>query len=518
MTETKRDGRRSRSRTALWVSGATLASLLTGGVTTAGATSGPTSGPTPGAAAKTPALKWTNCAKPGGPPTQECATLTVPVDYREPHGKTMSLAVSRVLSDAPGERRGTLMAVPGGPGGSGVKRLTDKGLALQGQLGGAYDLVALDPRGTGGSSRADCGISQDDLWETRLRSWPGVDGDIAENVARSRRVAEACAANGGDEVRSLSSLNQARDMDRFRRALGVEKLSTWSTSYGAYVTAIYAQVFPHRTDRIVLDSIGDPDHRRVAQSWLANMGRAVEDRFHDFAVWAADPARETGLRLAQRPEDVRPMVVALADRLDRQPKRKTDTANVALDGAGLRNSIMGLLYGDTGFPVLARLIKEAGDPQATVKLPDQLKRPLPQQDAATWIGVICNDVAWPAPDAAGSQRAVTADRVRYPLTGGLPVNITPCSFWQNEKREKTVRITDDGPSNILMIQNRRDPSTPHFGALKMRESLGDRARMVTVERGGHGVYIGTGNACGDATVTRFLKTGERPARDVNCAG
>ncbi|WP_199844943.1 alpha/beta hydrolase, partial [Streptomyces scabiei] len=88
--------------------------------------------------------------------------------------------------------------------------------------------------------------------------------------------------------------------------------------------------------------------------------------------------------------------------------------------------------------------------------------------------------------------------------------------WKDAPADRPTRITDRGPSNILMIQNRRDPTTPHAGALRMRQALGDRARLVTVERGGHGVYLGTGIACGDRAVTRFLTTGERPLRDVAC--
>ncbi|QDY81094.1 alpha/beta hydrolase [Streptomyces qinzhouensis] len=491
------------------MSGATLASAVLTGTATVQAAPGPG----PGARAQPPALSWTPCHQPG----QECAYLTVPVDYREPHGPTMRLAVSRILSTSPGERRGTLMAVPGGPGGSGVKRLTDKGPALRAQLGGAYDLVALDPRGVGGSSKAACGLDAKDLRVDKLRSWPGADGDISENAARSRRIAEACARNGGDAVRSLSSLNQARDLDRFRAALGEEKVSFWSTSYGAYVTAIYAQRFGHRTDRVVLDSSGDPDHRRVARGWLANGGPAVELRFADFAAWAADPARGPGLRLAERPEEVRSLVIALAERLDRVPKTRTDTEGIALDGAILRNTLLRMLSSDSEFPALAGLIRDARDPKAVVAIPGDVKQPLSDQDAAVWVGVICNDVNWPGP-GAGYPRAVAEDRARYPLTGGLPANITPCAFWKNADREKTVRITGEGPSNILMIQARRDPATPHFGAVRMRQALGDRARMVTVERGGHGVYLGVGNPCGDAVVTAFLKTGERPEGDISCGG
>ncbi|MEU3601658.1 alpha/beta hydrolase [Streptomyces sp. NPDC006798] len=515
MIDTKRDGRRSRSRTALLISGATLASLLTAGA--AGATTtNAGAAPPPGAAKpKVPALNWTPCAKPGGPPTQECATLTVPVDYREPHGKTMSLAVTRIPADAPGERRGTLMVVPGGPGGSGLKRMNDRGTALRAQLGGTYDLVAYDPRGVGASSKVECGVAEGDRYLHRVRAWPGSGGDITENAARARRIAEACAANGGAEIRGLSSANQARDMDRLRAALGERKVSVWSTSYGAYVTLLYAQLFPHRTDRIVLDSNGDPDHRRVARGWLANQGPAVEGRFADFSAWASDPARGAD-RLGERPEDVRRLVIDLAERFDREPKTRTD--GIPLDGAAMRNSVLGGLFSDASFPALRTLIAQAADPAARVALPNDLKGALPDRDTAVWVGVICNDAGWPGPDTAAFQRDVTADRARYPLTGGLPVNITPCSFWQNEDREPTIRITDDGPSNILMVQNRRDPATPHFGALKMREALGDRARMVTVERGGHGVYLEPDKACGDAVVTTFLKTGERPARDTACGG
>ncbi|MEW1550301.1 alpha/beta hydrolase [Streptomyces tsukubensis] len=505
-----------RARTALLLSGATLASaVLTGGTT---AHAGPA--PAPGARAAVPALTWTPCVQPGGPPGQECASLTVPVDYRAPHGPTMRLAVSRILSTSPGERRGTLVVVPGGPGGSGLQRLTQKAPALQAQLGGAYDLVAFDPRGVGGSSKAACGIDEKDRRVDKLRSWPGAGGDISENVARSRRIAEACARNGGAAVRSLSSLNQARDLDRFRQALGEEKVSVWSNSYGSYVTAIYAERFGHRTDRVVLDSSGDPDHRRVARGWLANAGPAVEERFADFAAWASDPAREApgqepGLRLAERPEEVRSLVVALAERLDRQPKERTDTEGIALDGVILRNTLWGTLYNDNSFPALARLVRDAGDPEAVVAIPGDVKKPVSDGEAAVWVGVICNDVTWPG-SVAGYERSVAADRARYPLTGGLPTNITPCAFWQNPDREKPVRITGEGPANILMIHARRDPATPHFGALAMQRAFGDRARLVTVEGGGHGVYLGIRNPCGDAVVTEFLLTGKRPERDISC--
>lgn len=466
----------------------------------------------------TPPLAWGPCAPiPGttAPAGQQCATLRVPLDHRAPGGRTVDVAVTRLRTDRPEARRGTLLVLPGGPGGSGVQRLAQKGEALRAATEGAYDLVSLDPRGVGGSTRAGCGIPEADRHLVTLRSWPAPDGSIAANTERSRRTAELCGRNGGPEVRSFTTRNQARDIDRLRAALGERKLSVWAHSYGSYAGAVYAQEYPDRVDRLVLDSIGDPDPARVAYGWMANVGPAVALRFPDFAAWAADPAREAeGLRTARRAEDVEPLFLALARELDRDPK-ESDVPGVPLTGNRLRQALQNALLSDKAFASLARLIRSAQDPEGRPVLPPELAGPMADEDASLTMAVVCNDVRWPGP-ASGYARRVAADRARYPLTAGLPVNITPCAFWKHDEEPRPTRITDEGPSNVLMIQSLRDPATPLAGARKMRAALGERARMVTVERGGHGMYLGNGNACGDRVVSDFLVTGQRPARDTHC--
>ncbi|MFJ5834505.1 alpha/beta hydrolase [Streptomyces sp. NPDC093089] len=466
-------------------------------------------------AAAATGLAWGDCAPAVKPlPGQQCALLSVPLDYARPDGERIQLAVSRLRSDRPEARRGTLMVIPGGPGSSGVQRLGQKGAALTKELNGAYDLVAFDPRGVGGSAKARCGFAEDDRRLVTLRSWPAADGGIGENTARSRRMAEACGRNGGAMLRGLTTANQARDLDRLRQALGERKLSAWSVSYGTYVAAVYAQKFPGRTDRWVLDSSADPDPKRVAQGWLADMARGAEDRFPDFAAWTSDPARPAALRLAERPDDVRPLFLDLADRLDRAPRPST-TPGVPLTGTVLRQALQQALYSDTAFEPFARLMSQALDPAGVPVLPPELTGPMPDEAATVSVGVICNDVDWPR-SVPAYERAVAADRVRHPLTAGMPANITPCAFWKGGAVEKPTRITDRGPSNVLMIQSLRDPATPHSSGLRMREAFGDRARLVSVDKGGHAVYLGSGNACGDRAVTRFLTEGVRPAEDVLC--
>lgn len=478
----------------------------------------------PAAASVGGGLHWGDCpASVKAADGQRCATLSVPLDHADPSGPRVDLAVSRLPGARPEARRGTLLVIPGGPGSSGVQRLAQKGAALAKETGGAYDLVAFDPRGVGGSAKARCGLLEEDRWMVTLRSWPAADGSIGSNVARARRIADACARNGGTMLRSLTTANQVRDMELLRQALGEEKVSAWATSYGTYVAARYAQAYPRRTDRWVLDSSADPDPRRVAYGWLADMAKGAEDRFPDFAAWASHPDRQAeGLRLADTPEGVRALVLDVAARLDRAP-RPTAVPGAPLTGASFRQALQLALYSDAAFPGFARLVGQALAPKATPEpvpvLPPELSGAMPDEAAAITVGVICNDVDWPR-SVPSYARAVAADRVRHPLTGGMPVNITPCAFWKGGAVEKPVRLTDHGPSNILMIQNLRDPATPHSSGLKMREALGDRARLVSVDRGGHGAYLvtagGTGNACGDRIVTRFLTTGERPASDVRC--
>ncbi|MCX4982480.1 alpha/beta hydrolase [Streptomyces sp. NBC_00572] len=492
----------NRGRSALLIA---LSVAAVGGLSLAGG------GVAPASAA---GLDWGVCDPAVKPlPGQQCAKLSVPLDYADPDGEQIQLAVSRIASTRPDVRRGTLMVIPGGPGSSGVQRLGQKGAALAGEMGGAYDLVSFDPRGVGGSAKAHCGLAEADRWMVTLRSWPGADGSIDDNVARSKRTAEACARTGGAMLRGLTTANQVRDLERLRQALGERKLSAWAVSYGTYVAASYAEKFPGRTDRWVLDSSNDPDPKRVARGWLEGTSRGVEDRFPDFAEWASHPDRGEG-RLAQRPEDVRPLVLDLAARLDREPR--PGTTGVALTGTMLLQALQQALYSDDFFPAFGRLVTDALDPDGSPVLPRELAGAMPDEAAAITVGVICNDVDWPRESVRGYRKAVAADRAAHPLTAGLSVNVTPCAYWKGGAVEKPVRITDRGPSNILMIQNLRDPSTPYSKGMGMRRALGDRARLVSVDHGGHGVYLGNGNACGDLAVTRFLKEGVRPAEDVLC--
>ncbi|WP_033350057.1 alpha/beta hydrolase [Kitasatospora aureofaciens] len=456
-------------------------------------------------------LDWSACQGQADP-RQQCATVTVPLDYHDPGGQQITLAVSRIATARPGLRRGVLLTVPGGPGGSGLGIPASAVKRLPRSVLDRFDLVGFDPRGVGRSTPVSCGLDTPDLAMVKLRPWPAADGSIDGNLATERRIAETCARNGGPVLRSISTANEARDIDRIRQALGERKLSAWGTSYGTYAGAVYATMFPGHTDRIVLDSNDDPDPSRVGRGWLAAFGQGAEDRFPDFAKWASAPGNPD--RVADTPEQVRPLFLDLADRLDRAPLPWPGANPAELNGNVLRETMLTSLYADAKFPDLARLML-AGLGRRPLPAPVLPPEQAVQNTTAVSVGTLCNDVSWPA-DPAGYVKHVAADRAARPLTAGMPVNAMPCAFWPFEPAEPPVRVTDRGPANVLLAQNLRDPATPYGGALKLRAAFGDRARMVTVDSGGHDVYLANGNACGDAAVTDFLVTGRRPSEDVFC--
>ncbi|MFI1727798.1 alpha/beta hydrolase [Streptomyces acidicola] len=484
---------------------AASAAVLTLAVPLTTATASPAAAPEP------PPLDWTKCEGTGLDPRQRCATVEVPMDYAAPHGKKISVAFSRIPAENPQKRRGALFLIPGGPGGGSLDQPSDKGQKLPQEVRDAYDLIGFDPRGYGRSTPVSCGFEHGDLAPSKTRPWPAPDGSVTENMATARRMSDACARNGGELIQHISTANEARDLDHIRAALGERKISAWGVSYGTYVGAVYNELFPHRTDRIVLDSNNDPDPTRVVRGWLARFEEGVEDNFPEFARWASQPGNPD--RVALTAAEVRPLFLRLAARLDREPIPWPGANPEELNGNVLRQTMLDSLYDPDDYPVLARLILAARTgtvPPAPQTPPDSVL-----QNGFASGAAICNDIAWPR-SAAVYEKGVAESRAKYPLTAGLPRNAMLCAAWPWAPKEPAVRITDRGPSTVLLVQNRRDVATPLSGALKLREALGRRAVMVTVNSTGHDVYLANGNACGDRTVSRFLATGERPGRDVTC--
>jgi pimeloyl-ACP methyl ester carboxylesterase len=444
---------------------------------------------------------WGACPADVEDTSLECATLDVPLDYRDPGGRTIEIAISRLASTKPEQRRGVLLTNSGGPGGPGLgfpARLRE--LKLPQAVLDSYDVIGIDPRGVGHSTPVTCDLTT----EQQTSNIPPYADDDADVTARAKAVeviAEQCGSSASaDVLPHISTANTARDLDQVRAALGEKTASYLGVSYGTYLGSVYTTLFPETTDRVVLDSAVGPHGWDVNHSRL--LGQGMEDRFPDFAAFAAAHP-EYGL--GSTPEQVRAKYHELGARLDRTPSPD------GYDGVLFRQATFSMLYYDTGLAGLAALWQalDTGSP-----LPAGEKVEV-ENYLASQLHVLCNDSDWPE-SVADYQRDVATDRVRYPLFGAAGANITPCAYWPVEPAEPQVEITDDGPSNVLILQNLRDPATPLAGARDLRAAFGDRARMITADQGGHLAYLYLPNPCADGPVTAFLVTGERPADDLVC--
>lgn len=471
----------------------------------------------------TPGITWGACPAlaegASRDPRLTCGTVTVPLDHQDPGGETIEVAVSKLPAATSRDRRGVLVLNPGGPALPGLDTPGVVAPTLPSSVLAAYDLVGFDPRGVGHSTPQSCDLDDPSL--AGLFPYPAADGSISANVDHARTVAERCATNAGEKLRYFTTANTARDMDRIRAALGEEKISYWGQSYGTYLGTVYGSLFPERADRVVLE--GNVDPTKVWANATDHWGKAMSERFPDAARVAA--AQHATLGLGGTVDEVTRTYLALADRLDRTPAPVPGTP-LALTGSMLRTVTYSLLLDNETLPVLAQFWKASvGLADGTLSEADgqvleqvfAAPPPTPgvpaDNQATMFLALTCGDAPW-SDDVDEYARRTAEDRATWPLTAGMPANIWACAFWP-EPIEEPVRVTDEGPRNTLILQNRRDNATPWEDGLGLYEVLGERAAFVGADHGGHYVY-GQGSRCVDEATVAFLTTGQLPDEEVVC--
>ncbi|MFE4337211.1 alpha/beta fold hydrolase [Streptomyces sp. NPDC056831] len=163
----------------------------------------------------------------------------MPLDYSDPGGKTIGLAISRLKAGSTKERRGVLLLNPGGPGAAGLHLPVDPLMKFPAEVKRRYDLVGFDPRGAGQSSPVSCGLTAEEQSDQPYKA-----ETFAKDAHRVRTVAGKCRTKAGDKLPHLTTRNSARDMDVIRAALGEKRVSYLGISYGTYLGAVYMQLFP----------------------------------------------------------------------------------------------------------------------------------------------------------------------------------------------------------------------------------------------------------------------------------
>ncbi|MFF4647382.1 alpha/beta hydrolase [Streptomyces sp. NPDC001389] len=467
-------------------------------------------------------LRWERCDT-GHPAAFECAKVKVPLDYGDPGGRKIDLAISRIKAGSAKERHGVLLMNPGGPGGPGLTMPVEMEPLLPKEVRERFDLIGFDPRGVGQSSPIGCDLTSDE----QTFHHPYDAGTFEKDVARARTVADKCWAKAGDVLPHITTRNTARDMDIVRAALGERKISYFGHSYGTYLGAVYTQMFPRRSDRFVLDSALDPAlaWRGLFRGWSAG----AELAFTRWTEWAA--ARNATYGLGSTQAEVRKTYWELIARADRTP---VPVQGGTLSGGAVRSQYGAFVHVETVTPWIVALKTAAagGSPAPATPTAAVVPDSVPVRTADTGAGaggfgaavpadnasavvwaVFCGDTrSWPRDPEQYRQDAIR-DQAKYPLAGDLGANIQPCAFWKSAGSEPATAVSND--VNALIVQNQWDPQATLAMAQGMRRAL-HGARMVTVAGGeGHGVVV-AGPSCADAGVTRYLTTGRLPAKDLTC--
>ncbi|MEU0685921.1 alpha/beta hydrolase [Streptomyces uncialis] len=446
----------------------------------------------------------------------ECAHLTVPLDHGHPQGRTIRIAVSRIASTDPARRRGILQTSPGGPGARGLGMPADLRRVMSPGVAAAYDIIGMDTRGLGGSTPVGCGLDRSS-W---LLYAPGAGrAEFGAGVRLSREDARTCWRNAPELVPHLSTRNIARDVDLVRAVLGERRTSWFGQSYGTVLGATYAQMFPRRVDRLVLDSAPDPAEYPLRM--VRRQGPANERALDDLARWAA--SRDGVYGLGTTAAAVRGGIERVIARAAQEPIR---IGGHRISGHELPLLLYLSLVDDQANPEVAgilRVLRDAADGQA-VTVPPVLRATLglmfagagsdQAADYAAQLAMICADAAVPR-DLGHYRRAVERSRRSQPVFGPLTHAPFPCVFWEQEPLQPLIPIGNKVPA--LQIQATGDPRTTYPSGLRMHRAM-RASRLVTLPARAHTVYLNHPDDCVRRTVDTYLLHGTLPAGDTRCPG
>lgn len=444
-------------------------------------------------------LNWSDCD--GG----KCAQVTVPVDYENPGGQTMSIAVKVVPSIGAGGR--SLFINPGGPGASAVEFANYLATKISPEVRKRYDLVNVDPRGVGKSTPVDC------LSDSEFAQWAASDPDpdtpdeVQQFRDETRRFGEGCTKRSGAIAAHISTEEVARDFDVVRSLFGREKLDWFGFSYGTQIGATYATLFPDRVGRMVLDGAVDPSLNSIDASLAQAEGfhRALLAYVRDCTKGMWCPLGRDRRKAVQR-------IAGLMERIDQRPLRTDDRNRKLTEGLAFYG-IAKPLYSESTWPTLTQAFDAAlqGDGGVLLRLADGYFR---DANGEAFHAVSCLD-ARDRPTLAEVEAAVPRFEKVSPVFGrALAWGALGCTDWPIKATHPQADIDSSTKAPILIIGATGDPATPYESAQALAKQLTSSVLLTRVGDG-HTSYA-SGDACIDEAVDAYLISGTMPAKRTIC--
>lgn len=476
--------------------------------TNAPAVSSSTTAPATSTSPSAAPLDWAGCA---GHPGWDCATLEVPLDHSHP-GRTIGIALSRHRAKT-SARRGSLLVNPGGPGESGIDwAYSALDSTLDHKLVDDFDIIGFDPRGVGRSAPIRCADGPTLDRYLHLEPHPTTPDQIATVVAATKEFAAGCQARSGDLLRFVSTADAARDIDDIRAALGDAKLTYLGFSYGTYLGAKYAELFPTHIRAMTLDAAVDPteDGAQLAVSQAV----AFEKNLNAFLADCAATPR-TCVFTTNGSSTLRAAFDALVARIDAHP------IPVGGRSLGPGEALFGIafpLYERSFWPVLAQGLEDAerGNGATLLRLFDAYAQRNPDGSFSNTLEAnnAINCVDHPGPTTLDQYEALAQSTAKLaPYFGGpLAWGGLACLYWPVPATDRPGPVHAPGAPLIVVVGSTDDPATPYDGAVHLAQGLSSSV-LVTRHGEGHAGY--PSSSCVRADVDSYLIDLAPPA-DRDC--
>jgi pimeloyl-ACP methyl ester carboxylesterase len=457
-------------------------------------------------------LTWRDCGAPGF----QCASLSVPLDYAHPDtAGTVRLAIARKKAAGPGKRLGSLLVNPGGPGGSAIDYLQYAALGYPAAVTQRYDLVGVDPRGVARSTPVECLSDKQMDTYTALDTTPDNSAEISALTAADKSFAAACEKRSAKLLPHVSTVDAARDMDIVRALLGDQKLHYLGKSYGTFLGATYAGLFPQRVGRLVLDGAMDPSVNALEGSRAQAGGFEVA-----FGAFAKDCVKRAGCPLGTSSvAGAGRRLDALFTSLDAHPL-PTGTSRRLTEALGT-TGVIAAMYDQEAWPTLRTALTSAekGDGGPLLKLSDSYYE---RDDSGKYSNLMyanaavnCLDLPPALTSPAAVEHALPTFRAASPHFGtSLAWSSLLCGDWPVHATGRPERIEARGAAPILVVGTTRDPATPYAWAVSLAHQLSS-GHLLTYVGDGHTAY-GRGSDCIDSAVNAYLLSDTLPTPNTRC--
>jgi pimeloyl-ACP methyl ester carboxylesterase len=455
-------------------------------------------------------LEWEPCGDGLG-----CATAKAPLDWENPGDGEVELALVRQV--ATGERIGSLLVNPGGPGASGYDFIADSlDYAVGEPLQQRFDVVGFDPRGVGRSSDVACydAAGMDDYLYGIVPAQRGSDEWIDLVGSAAAGFGEACAEQTGNLLAHVDTVSAARDLDLLRAVLGDEQLNYLGYSYGTFLGATYADLYPDRVGRLVLDGALDP----AASNAEVNEAQAVGFE-HALRAYLENCLTGTECPFRGSADDGMAEVGRLLASVDASPLRGTDGRMVGADT--LLTAIIYPLYSEDSWPYLDQMFESVmfGEADIALAFADAYNG---RADDGTYLdnsteafrAVNCLDYTYQS-DVAAMRADAAAIAAAAPVIGRyFGYGDLTCINWPHRSDRVQGPIHASGAAPILVVGTTGDPATPYEWAVALADQL-DSGVLVTYDGEGHTAY-NKSNDCVNGAVERYLIDGTVPESDPKC--